>query len=175
MGYKRLFIFVEGDDDDILFNSVIKPIFEKKYDWVEIIQYAEKSPKWRANFLKSIEAMNEDYIYLADINDVPCVSAKKQKIQKKLKNIDEKRIIVVIREIESWYLAGLDDVNAKNLGIRTLSTTDTITKQQFNGLIPKRFDFKIDFMLEILKNFSLEIAKQKNSSFKYFVEKYIDR
>jgi ribosomal protein L17 len=29
-----------------------------------------------------------------------------------------------------------------------------------------------DLMSEILKNFSIKTAKQKNKSFKYFVEKY---
>jgi len=40
-------------------------------------------------------------------------------------------------------------------------------------LIPKKFTSRIDFMSEILKKFSIEIAKQKNNSFQYFVEKYM--
>lgn len=36
----------------------------------------------------------------------------------------------------------------------------------------KRFGSKIDFVLEILKHFSIEIANQKNRSFRYFLEKY---
>jgi len=35
-----------------------------------------------------------------------CVSAKKQEAQNKLKNIEDDKIIVVRKEIESWYLAG---------------------------------------------------------------------
>jgi hypothetical protein len=79
---------------------------------------------------------------------------------------------VVIKEIESWYLAGLDDRSSKRLGTRYLNTTDNVTKEQFNDLIPKKFDSRIDFMQEILKCFHTETGKQKNTSFRYFLEKY---
>lgn len=167
MGYKKLFIWVEGEDDKRFFNFIINLIFGEKYDWIKIIQYAKKKPKWRIDFLKTIIAMKADYIYVADINNAPCVTAKKYKTR----NIDKDKIIVVIKEIEGWYLAGLDDINSKRLKISTVTTTDTITKEQFNRLIPKN-ESRIDFMSEILKCFSLGIAIQKNTSFNYFVEKY---
>lgn len=79
---------------------------------------------------------------------------------------------MVVKEIEGWYLAGLGNTEAEKFKIRTFSETDTITKEQFNALIPKTFDSRIDFMLEILRIFSIEIAKQKNRSFRYCIEKY---
>jgi len=172
VGYKRLFIWVEGEDDIRFFNRIIKPVLEEKYNSVEVIKYAKLKGEYKDKFLKSIKAMNAGYIYVTDINDAPCITAKKQKIQNELKNIDEDRIAVVIKEIESWYLAGLDNKESKNLRIRTLSTTDNIVKKQFNSLIPKKFYSRIDFMLEILKYFSIKVAKQKNRSFKYFIRKH---
>jgi len=77
----------------------------------------------------------------------------------------------VRKEIESWYLAILDDGKCKEFGVPSFRTDD-VTKEQFNGLIPKKFDSGIDFMREILKSFDIEIAKRKNRSFKYFAEKY---
>ncbi|MFH1860552.1 MAG: hypothetical protein ABH870_06025 [bacterium] len=168
MEYKRLYVFVEGPDDERFFDKIIKPEFEKEYDWVKVELYAGESPEWRTNFIRSIEAMNADYIYVSDINGAFCVTAKKQKI----KNIDKDKIIVVIKEIEGWYIAGLDDVNSKRLKIPVVvTTTDTTTKEQFNQLIPGN-ESRIYVMLEILKCFSLETARQKNASFNYFVEKY---
>ena len=82
------------------------------------------------------------------------------------------KIIVVVKEIESWYLAGLDNKVCKQLKIKNFPNTEKVTKEEFNSLIPKKFTSRIDFMLEILKNFSIEIAKKKNTSFRYFVEKY---
>ena len=172
MGYKRLYIWVEGNDDAKFFEKVAEQKLRGKYDFVKKIHYAALKKEKINNYLKSIKARYAEYIFVADINTLPCVTAKKQKIQNELKNIDEERIIVVIKEIESWYLAGLDNRASQKLKIRNCNTTDSITKEQFNSLIPEKFDSRIDFMLEILKIFSIEVAKQKNRSFRYFIEKY---
>jgi hypothetical protein len=171
MNYKLLFFLVEGDDDERFFQKIIKPKFEEKYNTV-IWKYAQEKNTKVDNFLKSIKAMGAKYIFVVDINSAPCVTSKKQEIQNKFKNIDIDRIIVVIKEIEGWYLAGLDAKSSKELNIRSYETTDDISKEQFNDLMSKKFDSRTDFMAEILKRYSIETAKQKNKSFKYFIEKY---
>jgi len=170
--YKLLFIWVEGDDDERFFNKILSPKFQEKYDTVKIIQYAKMKKEKINNFIRSIKAMEADYIYLTDINDSPCVTIKKRKIQSKYKNIDNDKIIVVVKEIESWYLAGLDNKVCKQFKINNFANTENVTKEKFDDMIPKKFTSKIDFMVEILKNFSIKIAKQKNNSLRYFVEKY---
>lgn len=167
-----MFIWVEGDDDERFFKRIIEPDLRKKYRFVETRRYATLKKEKIDNFLRSIKSMGADYIYVTDINDSACVTAKKKETLSKLRNVDEERIIVVIKEIESWYLAGLSDAMAKRFGIRDLTATDAITKEQFNGLIPNKFDSRIDFLLEILNVFSIAIAKQKNKSFRYFIERY---
>jgi len=170
--YKRLFILVEGNDDERFFNKIFIPKFKEKYDTVQINKYATMKKVNVDRFIRSIKAMGADYIYLTDINNSHCVTDKKTKIQSKYKNIDNDKIMVVIKEIESWYLAGLDDEVYEQNKIKNFANTDNVTKEIFNNLIPKKFTSRIDFMLEILKNFSIETAKQKNNSFQYFVEKY---
>lgn len=172
MGYTRLFIWVEGSDDVRFFERIMKPRLEKKYDLVTVVKYAQLNKKKHKDYLASITQMNAEYIHTADLNDVPCVSAKKRKIRNKLRNIDENRIAVIIREIEGWYLAGLSSKDLGKFTVPLLRTTDDVTKEQFNSLMPKKFDSRIDFMLETLKCFSIEIAKQKNTSFRYFIGKY---
>ena len=116
--------------------------------------------------------MNADYIFARDFNDAPCITAKKEKITSKFNQITEDKIIVVVKEIESWYLAGLDDKSLKKIGIRKrIRTTDNITKEKFNQLIPKNM-LRTDFMQEILKYFDVEIAKERNGSFGYFLNKW---
>lgn len=170
--YKLLFIWVEGDDDERFFDKILKPKLQEKYDVVKIIRYAAMKRERVDNFIKNIKAMGADYIYLTDINDSPCITAKKGETQSKYKNIDNGKMIVVVKEVESWYLAGLDNNVCKQLKIGNFANTDNVTKEKFKALIPKEFTSRIDFMSEILKNFSIEIAKQKNNSFQYFVEKY---
>ncbi len=174
MDSRILYIFVEGNDDERFFREILLPRFQKNYVSIKIIRYAQKPKKFEyiKNFIKSIQSMKADYIYVTDINSSPCVTDKKNKISEKLNNIESNKILVVIKEIESWYLAGLDRNSTKKLGIKKVyPTTDTLTKEQFNSLIPKKFDSRIDFMMEILQNFSLETAQQKNKSLKYCVEK----
>ncbi|MHC4361138.1 MAG: hypothetical protein ACYSTN_10185, partial [Planctomycetota bacterium] len=84
---------------------------------------------------------------------------------------DINNVIVIVKEIESWYLAGLDSKNCKKLGIKVFRKTDNITKEQFDKLRPRKFNSRIDFMIEILKRFSMETAKRKNKSFDYFIAK----
>jgi len=170
--YSRLFVWVEGEDDGKFFENVLQPKLQEKYDSVKIVKYATLKKEKIDNYIKSIKSMGANYIYVTDINDSPCVTAKKERIQAKFKNIDGDKIIVVIKEIESWYLARIDDKVCKKLKLRNFDKTDNIRKEQFNTLIPKKFSSRIDFMLEILKNYSIENAKQKNRSFRYYIEKY---
>ncbi len=171
--YKMLFIYVEGLDDKRLFDEKIVPIFKKRYEWVTVRPYAAMCPKKRYNFIKGVKEMNADYFYTGDMDTATCITLKKQDIINTVSNVDADRIIIVIKEIEGWYLAGLTDENSKKLKISPLKNTDTITKEDFNGLIPKKFNnSRIDFMVELLKYFCISTAVSKNKSFRYFVEKH---
>jgi len=170
--YRRLFILVEGNDDERFFKKIIIPELQKQYNTVSVIKHAAMKKKKVDNLIKSIKAMNADYMYFKDIDNFPCVTSKKEEIQQKHKHIDPDKIIIVIREIEAWYLAGLTNKACTKLKISNFMTTDNITKEKFNSLIPKKFTSRINFMLEILKIFSIKTAKSKNKSFKYFLKKY---
>ena len=83
-------------------------------------------------------------------------------------------VLIVCKEIESWYLAGLTYNDCKKMGIPdSLNDTDHLSKEQFLGLMPERFGSKTEFMLEILQVFDHETARARNSSFRYFIEKYL--
>lgn len=174
MEYKRLFLWVEGDDDVRFFEQIIKPAFERKYEWVEVIPYAQLKKAKVVNYLKSISAMNADYFFVTDINSAPCVTCRKQAMLAELHNLDKDKIIVVIKEIEGWYLAGLDNVCCKKYKIPLHNSTDDIAKEQFNSLMPREFEgLRIVFLQEILKYFQVETAKQKNKSFEHFLDKHM--
>jgi len=169
---KHLFILVEGEDDVRFFGRIIKPLFITLYDSVEIIPYASIRRTKVDNFLKSIRLMKNDYIFVADIDAEPSVRDKKQVLYSHFSHIDGGSIIVVIKEIESWYYAGLSRESAQTLNVPDLPFTDDLTKEDFNRLIPRKYDSRIDFMFEILKYFSIDSAGEKNHSFRFFVERY---
>lgn len=169
---KRLFILVEGEDDVRFFGRIIKPLFVSRYSSVEIIPYASIKRSKVNSFLKSIRLMNNDYIFVADIDTEHSVRDKKQILYSHFSHIDGGSIVVVIKEIESWYYAGLSGKSAQDLTVPDLPLTDDLTKEDFNGLIPLRYDSRIDFMFEILKYFSIDTAGKKNHSFNFFVKRF---
>ena len=169
---KRLFILVEGEDDVRFFGRIIKPLFVSWYDSIEIIPYACIKRVKVNNFLKSVRQMNNDYIFVADIDTERSVRDKKQLLYYHFDNISGRSIVIVIKEIESWYYAGLSAIAARDLGVEEHVATDDMFKEDFNELMPRHFESRIDFMFEILKSFSLETAVLKNRSFKFFVERY---
>ena len=169
---KRLYIFVEGEDDIRFFGRIMKPLFVSRYDSVEILQYACIKRVKINNFLKSLSEMKNDYIFVADIDRERSVRDKKQLLYHWYSNVNGSNIVIVIMEIESWYYAGLPDEVQQRLGLPPLPSTDELTKEDFNALIPPSFDSRIDFMFEILKSFSASTAVKNNNSFKFFFERY---
>jgi hypothetical protein len=168
----RLFIFVEGNDDERFFSRIIRPLFISEYSSVEMILYASMKSVKVCRFIKGISAMHDDFILVADIDQEPNARAKKKAIMAKFCNIDEIHIMVIIQEIESWYLAGLDDHASRALGIRPLQHTDFLTKEHFNRVIPRHYPSRIAFMVECLNEYSLPVAMEKNRSFRYFISHY---
>ena len=126
-----------------------------------------------ANFLVNITQNHDEYLLVADLNSPSCITSKKQELLEIYPPLERPKIIIVVKEIESWYLAGLSDANYRKLGITpVLANTDNVGKQKFQEYMSKKFDLT-EFKIELLKYFSIAIAKQKNSSFSYFAERYL--
>lgn len=168
-----MWILVEGRDDKRFANAILRPIFERQYDYIDTWEYAQQTSKKTTEFLRSIRSMNADYLFLGDINAAPCVTAKKEAIGNKYQQtVEPGSSVVVVKEIESWYVAGLTEQACEEFGISVATHTDEVTKEQFGRLVPKRFDGSlVDFMAEILKRFSVETARHKNRSFDYLMRK----
>jgi hypothetical protein len=168
-----MWILVEGKDDRRFANAVLLPMLQKVYDFTDTWQYAQETPKKVADFLRAMKSMKADCLFLADIDDSPCVTAKKEALIEKFRRaLEPGEAVVVIREIESWYVAGVDDRACRELGIPSLSHTDRVTKEQFKGMMPKRFNDSVaDLMVEILRGFRSDTAKNKNRSFCYLMDK----
>ncbi len=79
MSYKRFYIWVEGGDDEQFFKKIVKTSLLRKYDSVEIIRYANLKKEKIDNYLKSIQAMNANYLFVADIIVLPVLEKKRIK------------------------------------------------------------------------------------------------
>jgi hypothetical protein len=112
-----------------------------------------------------------DRIFVTDLNSAPCATIRKQKVKEHYPSLKDREIIVVSKEIEGWYLAGLTADGEAALKIKCPASTDNLTKEDLDLLSPSRFDSDLDFLLELLKFFDVTIASKRNRSFKYFCRK----
>jgi len=175
MALSKIYIFVEGIDDVLFFQSIITPHLLEIYNDVEIIQYAQLKRIKVNKYIESITMLGFDYLIVADIDEEPSIKQKKNIIKSKFDEIAYNKIVIVIAEIESWYIAGLSSELALKWDINDFQRTELINKEEFNLLYGKKFKSRIDFMQELLKHYELEIAISKNISFDFFYSTYLKK
>ena len=168
-----LYLFVEGTDDERFFRRVFESQLREKGVFLFVVRYSRKPEKhaWVARYARSIESMGARWIFVTDLDKGPCVPAKKDEIRRELAKVGARNaaVVVVVKEIESWYLAGLSEDEWEALGLSGLPprSTEKIDKEQFNRLIPRKFETRTEFMQEILNRFSQQEAVKRNRSFAY--------
>jgi len=174
--YKSYWILVEGPDDESYAKGVIAPLVKNKYhcDYVHIYRYQNRPKKEVQDLLKSILAMGEKVLCFADIDECPCVTSAKDRVRrKKFNDLPDDQIVIVQKEIEGWYLAGLDDISCKKLGFPRINTTEDLCKEEFNNMVKHSHDkFRSSVMQEMLRLYDLDIAIAKNKSIKYVYYKH---
>ena len=171
--YRMLWLLVEGADDRRFCRDILIPVFQTTFDHVQAWEYSQRRPVERARILRSIGSMNADYILFGDIDERPCVTVTKETITNQFAGLTWDRIVVVRREIEAWYLAGLDEAACGDLGLGQVSDIDSITKEQFDQLVGGRVNHT-NTMVEILERYDVEVARQRSPSFGYFWQKHVE-
>lgn len=169
--YKKLYIWVEGDRDRRFFQNIIEPLFKNRFDKIAVTPYRNMKKQDVNSIIKKTKGEN-DYIFTKDMDYPTCMGRKKESIVEAYSNINRNKIVIVEMDIEGWYLAGLSKESCEELEIKYDVTTNRMTKSEFNSIRPKKFTSDIDFRMEILKKYDLNVAKSKNQSIRYFLNKY---
>jgi hypothetical protein len=169
MPYTRLYLLVEGDDDVRFVERIVIPKLSSRYDYVQAWKFAQKKKEKVNAFLRTIKSMGADYLLLGDLNAYPCFPKKKEALLQAFTELENRQALVVAKEIESWYLAGLEDDNP--LGVQAPTDTSGLTREQFNHTMPKGLDSRIAYMIEVLKHFDIRTATTRNPSFLYFAQR----
>ena len=173
-GYRMLWLLVEGDDDERFCEAVLSPVFQARYDHVKIWQYSQQKSSKTVGLIRSIGSMNADYLLLGDIDERPCVTVTKEELATQFSVLSSDRVIVVRREIEAWYLAGLSEEARRELGLGRVTDAESVTKEQFDQLVGGRRRHT-STMEEILKHYDVEVARQRSPSFRYFLQKHVEQ
>lgn len=168
---KRIFILVEGDDDKRFFERILNPMIKEKYDKIIYWKYAQTSDEKIRNFIATVGKMGACYIFTRDMDHSISIDSRVQQIKNKFANINGNSIVIVVKQIEGWYVAGADPRNKKIFKTSKFNP-DAITKEQIEKIMPKKFTSKIDYYQELLNNYSIERAVNNNRSLKYFIDKY---
>ena len=134
--------------------------------------YANVSSKDLGTFVRSLNK-SQEYIVFADSDRNSCFGRSKDRLQNRIPGADDAKVAVVKTEIESWYLAGITREGARDLQIPHYENTDSIDKEHFNMIMPRKFKSRIDFMAEIMRIFDVNTARNKNSSFGYVWNRFI--
>lgn len=165
---KTLYVFVEGENDEIFVKYFFEKIFES-YDRVKFWKYAQKKKYDNINILTAIKQIEKwDYILFTDFDSRNSIGERKREIQKKFNNeLDLEKVFIVVEEIESWFTAVLDfsKFDLKNLSY--IKDTQEITKEYFNAQALGRYHPKTHFLIEIMKSFRLQQGLKRNHSLNY--------
>ena len=160
----RLAVWAEGDRDRRFFEAAIKPRLELAYAQVIVSEYRQRKTADFKRLLRAMAYEGFDRLLIADMDSAPCVTNRKEKVKERYPTLADREIIVVSKEIESWYLAGLTVEGAAALKVSPPLSTDDLTKEDLYRLRPPRFDSQLDFLLELLKYFDPATAcRQRNT------------
>lgn len=166
--------FVEGPDDERFVERVIQP--KLTTDNVNTHRYSKQPDQSVDQAIAGFQGMYRGLYLLRDYDEgnqeCQCIAERKEFVKKKFKNIRKDQIIIAIDEIEAWYLAGIDTESASDLGINSYSDTNNVNKSDFIEELEKsKYNSKKNLQMEIIKRFSIDIAKQKNNSFQYCLDR----
>lgn len=168
---RGLYIFVEGVDDERLFDRKLCRVLKKGYAFVRIIQYAQLRKKKLKGFVRTCKQQGHHYVVVGDFDKSWCLTTARTKAKRRCNDIDFDNVVIAVSMIESWYAAGLSEAKRKELGIKIPKKCEEVTKVILNNAMPKSYISRIEFLNEILQSWTLTSAKRNSASLSYLLEK----
>lgn len=175
MADRDLYILLEGNDDERFFRGIVLPRLVQNGRSARIWKYAREKHRRTEYFIRAVRSSGADFVLVRDIDTARTISGKKREVRAWFRHaIPRSNIAIVVIEIESWYLAGVPDAALAGFGIsEVLQTTDHVTKEDFNLMVPQGRSH-IQFMQEIIPLFDIGTARRRNRSFDYFMQHWVD-
>lgn len=167
-----VWLLIEGTDDKRFFKNILSDELKSKYGHVEYWEYARKTKDKIKGFIASLNAMNATFIFVADKDEHLTAYARESEIRTKFGI--ENNIVIVVTEIESWYLAGIkSDICTFKLNSNKSIPTDTqsVTKETFESYFERANAMEVKLVID--ECYDIELAKNRNSSFKEFYDNFV--
>lgn len=163
-----LYVFVEGENDEIFVKYFFKDIFSK-YDRVVFWKYAQKKKLDNIGLVQTINQIQSwDYILFTDFDSRNSIIERKKEVEKRFNfHLDLEKVFIVVEEIESWFTAVIDFNKFDLRKLSYIKDTQEVTKEFFNAQALAKYHPKTHFLIEIMKSFKLQQGLKRNFSLNY--------
>lgn len=110
--------------------------------------------------------MDADAVFFGDLDEAPSIQVRVDELRHRYHVPAHFPIVVVCRVIEGWYLAGLPDFcNRRMWAGDKVIDVNHIDKASFNRGQPRRFQSRVEWMIELLEAHVRPIAIGRSQSF----------
>ena len=164
------YIFVEGFYDELFIRKILT--VQKIENEIKIVEYSQMKDEKINRFLSAIKSQESLFLFIADEDGThySSTSSRIDELKRRYTKLSEDDIILVVPEIEGWYIAGLTRATAKKLKLKSIPAADNCTKERFSSILPNKKD-GTEVRNNILNNYEIEVAMTNSPSFKEFMER----
>jgi hypothetical protein len=166
---------IEGPDDEAFILEVVRPAVFSDFNF-DFYHHAKKDNRALRQYIRNHRNIGFDtYLFLHD-HDKPliCNTNRKSQLLLKYPGVDAARLVLVVIEIESWYIAGVD-IRLIPKGRRWTTNIEKVNKDKFSAIGKANgFGNTAAFRRFCLDNYDLELALSKSPSLRYLVGKIRD-
>ena len=162
------YLFVEGYYDEIFVKKISEQLQIKCE--IKIVKYAEMQDAKVSRYLQSLISQKIHFLFIADrdIDHYKSIVDREKELYRRYPFLNSSNHILVIPEIEGWYIAGLDQRSVKKLKLKNLPPPDDCTKEKFIATLPSQLD-GTPIRNDILDLYDIHFAETRSSSFRKFV------
>jgi hypothetical protein len=164
-------VIVEGPHDKLFFDKALHAYLRNSGIEIEVLI----SKGWGTADYEHFIDLFDAAIILRDLDDFACPLKKKDDFCSTYRlHHHKQKVVIAIKEIESWYLAG-GSVNLPKLPTRfhTPCSTENFYKEDLKREVTRhyRWDKHETTLVELSKDYSVSMAVSRCSSVKYFFNK----
>ncbi|MEO0042744.1 MAG: hypothetical protein RL329_2192 [Bacteroidota bacterium] len=180
---QKLYLFIEGEWDNVFFKIFLDDYLCNQYGFEEItyIEFSQTLHS-REALRKLVGQEKVNFLLCPDLDaryDKQKMIAKIKKLAEEEFNINfddvKNKSFVIVQEIESWYLAGFKKSFCDKQQITFYPNTEDANKGTFLKIAKQLKKTPLRLRFELTQthrsHFSIDEAKQRNKSFRKFLEK----
>ena len=171
-GWRGVYLFVEGQDDVLFVERILKPRLETSFEFVMAIAYASIRQATLAQQARAIQKSGAQLWVIADYDNAPCLTARRTEVVQRFEAaIAIPQVLLARPEIEAWYCAGISE--PAQFRVQLPTDIESMTKERFNRLFARMLSrqLRTELLLSLLDSYDWEVALLRSASLRYCARK----